>query len=180
MLGRLALALVCGLALVAPSLADPPPGPPTPIHDPPLRQADWKLEAGFSTWAPEKRNRIFYARTAAETTAWKMHLYGTQATRKALHQSFSRYGVLAIFLSSWEPGSTIAGVYLAGDGALNVQIRAAPPPAPPDCPPPVSPGATDAPCLVSVPGPSPQYRLIAIRKDSLPAPVKRLYITETS
>jgi hypothetical protein len=178
-LGSLALALVCGLALAAPSLADPPPGPPTPIHDPPLPQADWKLEAGFSTWAPEKRNRIFYARTAAETSAWKLHLFETQATRKALHQNFSRYGLLAVFLSSWEPGSKIDGVYLTGDGALSVQIRAALPPAPPDCPPPVSPDAPDAACSAT-PGPGPQYRLIAIRKGSLPAPVKRLYITEVS
>jgi len=58
MLCRLALALVCGLTLAAPSLADSPP-PPTPIHDPPLIQADWKLLAGYSTWEPEKRNRIF-------------------------------------------------------------------------------------------------------------------------
>jgi hypothetical protein len=181
MLCRLALALVCGLALAAPSLADdnPPPGPPTTTHVPVRQQADWKLLAGFSTWAPEKRNRIFYARVPAQTTAWKLHLFETQATRKALHQNFSRYGLLAVFLSSWEPGSTIDGVYLTGDGALSVQIRAAPPPAPPDCPPPVSPDAPDTPCGVSAtPGPGPQYRLIAIRKGSLPAPVQRLYISE--
>jgi hypothetical protein len=176
---RLALALVCGLALAAPSLAgdDPPPFSPAPVV--PLHQADWKLEAGFSTWAPEKRNRIFYARVAAQTTAWKLHLYETAATRKALHQNFSRYGLLAIFVSKWEEGSTIDGVYLA-DGALNIQIRAAPPPEPPDCPPTVPPGGPDAPCPSFGTGTSPQYRLIAIRKDSLPAPVQRLYITEAS
>ena len=180
MLCRLALALVCGLALAGPSLADSPP-PPTPIHDPPLPQADWKLVAGYSTWKPEKRNRIFYARVPAQTTRWKLHVYETEETRKALHLNFSRYGLLAVFLSSWEPGSTIAGVYLAEDGALNVQIRAAPPPEPPDCPPTVPPGGPDAPCPVSLlPGPGPEYRLIAIRKGSLPAPVKRLYIAETS
>jgi hypothetical protein len=193
MLCRLALALVGGLALAAPSLADDNPPPicagvpcvtpalgrnvPAPIAS--LRQADWKLLAGYSTWKPEQRNRIFYARTPGQVSAWKYHVYDTYETRAALHQNFSRYGLLAIFLSSWEPGSTVAGVYLAGDGALNVQIRAAPPPAPPDCPPPVSPGATDASCLASVPGPGPQYRLIAIRKDSLPVSVKRLYITES-
>jgi hypothetical protein len=184
MLCRLALALACGLALAAPSLADDNPPvactcDPSPVPVAPrMRQADWKLLAGYSTWKPENRNRIFYARVPAQTTAWKLHLYETEATRKALHLNFSHYGLLAVFLSSWEPGSTIAGVYVAEDGALNVQIRAAPPPEPPDCPPPLSPGATDAPCLASVPGPGPQYRLIAIRKDSLPAPVQRLYISE--
>jgi hypothetical protein len=141
-------------------------------------QADWKLVAGYGTWKPEQRNRIFYARTPGQVSAWKYHVYDTSETRAALHQNFSRYGLLAIFLSNWEPGSTIAGVYLAGDGALNVQIRAAPPPQPPDCPPTVPSGGPDVPCPVSVAGPSPQYRLIAIRKGSLPAPVKRLYISE--
>jgi hypothetical protein len=91
--------------------------------------------------------------------------------------------LLAVFLSSWVPGSTIDGVDLTGDGALSVQIRAAPLAAPPDCPrpvspvSPVSPDAPDAACSAT-PDPGPQYRLIAIRKGSLPAPVKRLYINE--
>jgi hypothetical protein len=185
MLCRLALALACGLALATPSLADDgPPAVPVPILvTPPLQQApqaDWKLVAGYGTWKPEQRNRIFYARTPGQVSAWKYHVYDTYETRAALHQNFSRYGLLAIFLSSWEPGSTIAGVYLARDGALNVQIRAAPPTQPPDCSPTVPSGGPDAPCSVSVPGPDPQYRLIAIRKGSLPRPVKRLYITEVS
>jgi hypothetical protein len=181
MLCRLALALVGGLALAAPSLADdnPPPGLPTTTHVPARQQADWKLLAGFSTWAPEKRNRIFYARVPAQTTVWKLHLFETQATRKALHQNFSRYGLLAVFLAGMPFGFTIDGVYLAGDGALTVQIRVAPPPPPAVCPPPGPPDAPDAACLSADPLPSSeQYRLIAIRKGSLPAPVKRLYITE--
>ena len=182
MLCRLALALVCGLALAAQSLAgdNPPSGPPTTTHAPARQQADWKLLAGYSTWEPEKRNRIFYARVSAQTTAWKLHLYETAATRKALHQNFSRYGLLAIFLTDRQVAFTIDGVYLAGDGALSVQIRAAPPPPPPVCPPLGPPDAPDAPCTTADPVPSSEvYRLIAIRKDSLPAPVKRLYITET-
>jgi hypothetical protein len=183
MLCRLALALVCGLALAAPSLAydDPPPARPVPILVPApivVPQADWKLVAGSFTWKPESRNRIFYARTLGQASAWKYHVYDTYETRAALHQNFSRYGLLAIFIASWEEGSTIDGVYLAGDGALNVQIRAAPPPEPPDCPPTVPPGGPDATCPSFGTGTSPQYRLIAIRKGSLPAPVKRLYITE--
>jgi hypothetical protein len=87
-------------ALAAPSLADDnPPTPGTQHAVPSLPQADWKLLAGFTTWEPEKRNRIFYARVPAQTTAWKLHLFETQATRKALHQNFSRYGLLAIFLT---------------------------------------------------------------------------------
>jgi hypothetical protein len=163
----------------APSLADGNPPPPSaPTRSAPLPQANWKLLAGFGTWRPEKRNRIFYARVPAQTNAWKLHLYETEDTRRALRQNFSRYGLLAIFLESWQPGSTIEGVYLAGDGALSVQIRGAPPPEPPYCPPPGPPDAPDGACVVSVMAPTPQYRLIAIRKDSLLAPVRRLYITE--
>ena len=185
MLCRLALALVCGLVLAAPSLADDNPPvactcDPSPVPvAPKLPQADWKLLAGYSTWKPETRNRIFYAREAAQTTAWKLHLYETAATRKALHQNFSRYGLLAIFLTDRQVAFTIDGVYLAGDGALSVQIRAAPPPPPPVCPPLGPPDAPTAACTSADPVPSSeQYRLIAIRKDSLPGPVKRLYITE--
>jgi hypothetical protein len=182
MLCRLALALVCGLALAAPSLADEnPPLPTAPTRLAPLPQADWKLLAGYSTWKPEKRNRIFYARGPAQTTAWRLHVYETQATRKALHQNFSRYGLLAIFLTTRQVGFSIDGVYLTGDGALNVQIRSAPPPPPPVCPRLGPPDAPDPPCATTNPvSLSAQYRLIAIRKDSLPAPVKRLYITEAS
>ena len=75
---------------------------PTPVPVAPrVPQADWKLLAGYSTWKPENRNRIFYARVAAQTTAWNLHLYETAATRKALHQNFGRYGLLAIFLSKF-------------------------------------------------------------------------------
>ena len=169
---------------------DPPPPPPTssqvmvppsatPSDVTPLPQADWKLVAGSFTWKPESRNRIFYLRTPGQVSAWKYHVYDTDETRAALHQNFSRYGLLAVFIASWQQGSTIAGVYLAGDGALNVQIRAAPPPEPPDCPPTVPPSGLPAPCDVSLCRDQvPQYRLIAIAKDSLPTPVKRLYITE--
>jgi hypothetical protein len=168
---------------------------PAPVT--PVRQADWKLEARYGTWHADKRNRIFYARTAGETAAWNYHLYETYQTRKALHQNFSRYGLLAIFVAQWAPGFSVEGVYLAGRGGLAVQIRTAPPPPPIDCsvdplpsvcvmPLPAGPtgatGATDVASAPradsSVPGSSAQYRLIAIRKDSLPAPVKRLYITE--
>lgn len=169
MLCRLVLALVCGVALAAPALADQP-GRVAP------RQADWKVVAGFSTWKPETRNRIFYARVPTQIKAWKLHVYETADTRRALHQNFSRYGLLAIFLTERPSRFTVDGIYLDGDGSLNIQIRAAPPP-PPVCLPP-GPGAADAPCA-SGPFPSDsQYRLIAIRKDSLPSPVKRLYISE--
>ena len=82
MLCRLALALACGLALATPSLADDgPPAVPVPILvTPPLqqaRQADWKLVAGYGTWKPEQRNRIFYARTPGQVGAWKYHVYDT-------------------------------------------------------------------------------------------------------
>jgi hypothetical protein len=187
MLCRLALALVCGLVLAAPSLADDNPPvactcDPSPVPvAPKLPQADWKLLAGYSTWKPENSNGIFYAREAAQTTAWKLHLYETAATRKALHQNFSRYGLLAIFLTNRQVAFTIDGVYFAGDGALSVQIRAAPPPPPPVCPPLGPPDAPDPACPSVDPVPSSEvYRLTAIRKDSLPAPVERLYITETS
>jgi len=43
----------------------------------------------------EKRNRIFYAREPRQIPAWKYHVYDTWGTREALHQNFSRYGLLA-------------------------------------------------------------------------------------
>jgi hypothetical protein len=137
--------------------------------------------ASYGTWKPEQRNRIFYARTPGQVSAWKYHVYDTYETRAALHQNFSRYGLLAIFLTDRQVAFTIDGIYLAGDGTLSVQIRAAPPPPPPVCPPLGPPDAPDPACTSSDPVPSSAvYRLIAIRKDSLPAAVKRLYITELS
>ena len=123
MLCRLALTLACGLALAAPSLADDgPPAVPVPILvTPPLqqaRQADWKLVGGYGTWKPEQRNRIFYARTPGQASRWKYHVSDTYEIRAALHQNFSRYRLLAIFLSSWEPSSTSPGRAPVGEYRL--------------------------------------------------------------
>ena len=84
---------------------------------------------------------------------------------RALHQDFSAYGLLAVFLTA-RSSFTIGAVYLDAADALDVQVSTPPPV---DC----SPVST---CPVALA--TPQYALISINKGSLPAPVKRLYITE--
>jgi hypothetical protein len=178
MLCRLALALACGLALAAPSLADDTPicpgFPCTGANVPAakLQQADWKLVSQAST--PVAANRIYYAREPSATKRWESRLSSYDRDSN-LQQDFSHTGLVAIFLTPRALGFTIDGVFPHEDGSLYVQIRAAPPPPPwPSC----EPGAA-CPALI-IPGivEAPQYVLIAIRKGSLPAPVQRLYITE--
>jgi hypothetical protein len=172
MLCRLALALVCGLALAAPSLADntlPNPAPPKP------RQADWKLLSAGPMASPVRANRIVYARVPAQAHALKPSLpYATGALR----QDFSHTGLLVIFLKESRPDLTIGGVYPTEDGALTVELRNPPPPPPFICPLPTPCGPLPSP---SIPPPVPlQYIVIAVRKGSLPTPVTRLYISEAS
>lgn len=162
---RLALALVCGLALAAPSLADDnPPQPGTP-HAVPRPQAAWRLLAeGFTTStdvtsAPVKGNLIYYARVFPQTAAWGQHL--SILSGNVLHQDFRHVGLLAIFMTARTPDFTIDGVYLLGEGALNVQIHDVPPPALTSCPP--LGGGCVIPILKT---PSQQYRIIAVRKGS--------------
>ena len=181
MVCRLALALVCGLTLASPSLADDPPGPaPIGGHTPPfvwtvpdLPQPRWKVVAGASTtrgaWPTD---RVYYARTLADTERWSANV-SKKDQAVARNLNYSRYGLLALFVTSRDY-FTIAGVYWHGNGFLRVQVRTPDPYA--ECR-----GATFPPPSVCVmPRPPalsfPQYRLIAIRKDSLPSSVKRLYI----
>jgi hypothetical protein len=172
MLCRLALALVCGLGLASPSLADDNPPSSSTTHIPARHQADWKLVSEAITPVPV--NRIFYARVPSQTNAWKSRLSLYDRTSQ-VQQDFTHTGLLAIFLTSRALDFTIDGVYASEDGSLSVQIRAGPPPPPPPC--------TGEVCVVpiirTIPGGS-LYLLIAIRKDSLPAPVKRLYISEVA
>jgi hypothetical protein len=157
-------------------LADgnPPPGPPATIHVPARHQADWKLVSEAIT--PVPANRIFYARVPSQTNAWKSRLSLYDRTSQ-VQQDFTHTGLLAIFLTSRALGFTIDGVYASEDGSLTVQIRAAPPPPPP--PPPCTSEVCAVPIIPGIAGGS-VYLLIAVRKGSLPAPVKRLYIAETS
>jgi hypothetical protein len=143
MMCRVALIVVCGLALAPPSLADVPGQP----------QARWKVLSYGITREHHPANRIYYARTPDQTAPWIRRISGRD--QNALeHLNFSRYGVVAVFL---EPRIQFAvyAVLLAKDG-LSAQIR------------PVF--------LVGVA--VPRYALIRIRKGSLPAPVKRLFIGE--
>jgi hypothetical protein len=166
MLCRLALALVCGLALAAPSLADDSPPTLSTTRGVPRLRADWKLVSAASTTKPRKVDRILYARTLKQALAWKSQLPKSAQTDRALHQDFSTYGLLAVFLTP-RSSLTIGAVYLDAPDALDVQVST---PALLGC-------ANGAPCTVLPP--AARYVLISINKGSLPAPVKRLYITET-
>ena len=155
------------IAPPAASLADdnPPPGQPSTIHVPARPRPDWKLVSGASTTKPRKTDRILYARTLKQALAWKPQLAKSAQTDRALHQDFSTYGLLAVFLTA-RNAFKIDGVFLDAADALDVQVSTPPPV---DC----SPVST---CPVALA--TPQYALISINKGSLPAPVKRLYITE--
>jgi hypothetical protein len=174
MLLRLALILVCGLALAAPSLADDNL-PPATTHVPARHQADWKLVSEAIT--PVPANRIFYARVPSQKNDCKSRLSLYDRTSQ-VQQDFRHTGLLAIFLTSRALDFTIDGVYASEDGSLRVQIRAGPPPPPPP-PPCTGEVCVVVPIIRTIPEGS-LYLLIAIRKGSLPAPVKRLYITEVS
>ena len=119
--------------LAAPSLADTlhrPTAPATPIHYPwtHFPQADWKLEAGFSTWAPENRNRIFYARYGGGDKRLEAAPVRDASDPQGAPSELQPLRVAASSFRAGSRASTIDGVYLTGDGALSVQIRAAPPP----------------------------------------------------
>jgi hypothetical protein len=167
MLCGLALALVCGLALAAPSLAgDHPPPTTTGVLASP-RQADWKLVAKGYPSGEVSADRIYYARVPTQTAVWKWRMPRVHAS---LRQDFSRYGFLAVFLKP-RLGPIIDNIYPFADGRLNLNIHSFPAPAFPSC---------ELPCDPRPPPPqeAPVFLLISIRKDSLPAPVKRLYINE--
>jgi hypothetical protein len=182
---RLALALVCGLALAAPSLADDNPPPicpgfpcggqsPAPHASPAPPQATWKpLAYGYTRPRIRDTNRIYYARTPDQTRPWWQHLsLHDKATLK--HLNFNRYGALAIFFTPRD-AFTVDMVVLV-PGGLRAVVSPVPVP-----PPPPFPTAPPGP-MPSIPPPlppSPRYVLIAIRKGSLPSPVKLLYIGES-
>ena len=93
----LALALVCGLALAAPSLADDNPLQPGVPHAVPRHQADWSVlgSSGVRIRPTWTTNRIRYAPTLAQARRWEPFLQPHD--RKTLHRvNFSVYGVLAI------------------------------------------------------------------------------------
>jgi hypothetical protein len=166
MLCRLAVALVCGLALAARSLADDnPPSTTTPALPP---QADWKVVARGYPSGDVSVNRIYYARVPEQMAVWKWRMPRVHAS---LRQDFSRYGFLAVFLTP-RLGPIIDGIYPFADGRLYLHIRALPPPVFPSC------GPGPCPSIPPPPQEAPVFLLISIRKDSLPAPVKRLYISE--
>ena len=119
-------------------------------------QARWRaLGSSYYTTEHHPANRIYYARTFDQAAPWMSHLRARdQDALKRLN--FSRYGVLAIFTVPHGPFGAYA-VLLVKDG-LSVQIRR----------------GTE----LWVPVPRGRYALIRIPKDSLPSPVKRLYIGE--
>jgi hypothetical protein len=122
-------------------------------HDAPgTPQAKWKALGYSYTNEHHPANRIDYARTPAQTARWMSRLRSRD--QYALkHLNHSRFGVLAIFTVPRVRFEVYA--VLLVKGGLTAQIRRA-----------------------DIGFPVPQYALIRIRKDSLPAPVKALYIDE--
>jgi hypothetical protein len=171
---RLAVVLAFGLALAAPSLAGgSTPRPPTTAHAiPAVPQVDWKLVSTVDPPNDIPANRIYYARVPRETGAWRSRFPQGREITAALHQDFSRYGLLAVFLTRRD-GIRIDSVYTDGAGGLTIQITNFPPPPMPTC------GPGPCPTIPPPPPALPRYLLIAIRKGSIPAPVQRLYISET-
>lgn len=158
----------------------PQPTPPCsgPISCPSAPQADWKLVGEGSTSV--SKNRIYYARVPSETKRWQARLSSYDRDTN-LQQDFGHTGLLAIFLTSRtvDFGFMIGGVFASTDGSLTVQIRN-PVPSPwplPSC----DPEPTVSCPAIPAPLPStPLYVLIAIRKGSLPAPITKLHISETT
>jgi len=159
---RLALGLAVGLTLAAPSLADDNATPvggvvPSMVTQPAAPQADWK--SLFGGYTPVKANRISYARVRTQATPWRGRIGQSDEFDALLRQDFSHYGLLAVFLTTRYAFDVVA-VSSTRNGSVTVQIRALPAA--------VRPGR---PAI-------PWFWLIKIRKGSLAAPVKRLYITE--
>jgi hypothetical protein len=173
MLSRVALILAVSLALATPSLAGDKgikTGPrPSGWKG---SQATWtQLSTGVETrdqvWTS---NRIYYARTPDQTAAWRPHLEA--ADSQALdHVNFSRYGVLAVFMTP-SNGFQMHYVYLV-IGGLEVEVL----PQQPPMEPPTYCQQLGCPPFVWGP-PTPHYMLLSILKDSLLWRVKRLYIAE--
>jgi hypothetical protein len=116
-------------------------------------QAKWKVLSYGITREHHPANRIYYARSPAQTAPWMPRISGRD--QYALeHLNYSRYGVVAVFLAPRIQFEVYA-VLLANDG-LSAQIRS----------------------VFFVGFAVPRYALIRIRKDSLPSPVKKLYIGE--
>jgi len=170
MLCRLALALACGLALAAPSLADDNPPPICPgfpcgssTHVAlPRPQAEWRLLASSGvritpTW---RTNRIRYASTLAQARRWEPFLQPRDRT--VLHAvDFSVYGVLVIFSADLTRRFTTQAVYLE-PGVLTASIQ---------FPPPIDCGGGPCPFIPPV---GAGYDLIRIGKGSLPSSVQGL------
>src|SRR4051812_14315138 len=128
-----------------------------------VRQVDWKPVAGGFSPAGGS-NRIVYARRLAQGEDLKGWL-PKGAGEVVVRQDYSHTGLLAIYLTS---GFSVERVYADSDGSLNVQVH-------------LSPTVFEdcvAGCIRRPPIPS--YSVLAVRKGSLPAPVRKLYIREVS
>jgi hypothetical protein len=124
-------------------------------HDVPgTPQATWKALGYGYTNDHHPANRIYYARTPAQVAPWMSRLRARD--QYALkHLNYSRYGVLAIF-TGYRGAFEVYAVLLSEPNGLAAMIRHSFEPS----------------------FPMQRYALIRIRKDSLPWPVKRLYIGE--
>jgi hypothetical protein len=163
MLLRLGLIFVCGLWVATPGLAD---DNPSPIPHLPCQycgpNVQWtRLGGGDFKPSQVTRNRILYTRTRGQTT--RLRPYLQERDRQALrHLNFSRYGVLAIFHVPVAASARVEGVNFVDPNGLHAKLA-------------LIPSCGGQACAVRAP-----YVLLRIRKDSLPDPVRRLYLTEAT
>jgi hypothetical protein len=162
----LALFVVVLGALVVPmgALADDPPVPGTQHAVPPPPQADWTLLVSGDLRGPWADNRIFYARTRADTKKWLRYLIPRPSYRRRFqHLNFSKYGLLAIFHKPlFEAEASVRYVSLlpvALGVTLEIHQR----------------GQGGHVPVVRVP-----FILIRVKKDSVPNRLRALYIYETA
>jgi len=106
-------------------------------------------------------NRIHYAGSKAKLRPWLRFLSARPGLSwKLRHVDFRRYGILAIFHKGVPAAALVDSVDLVRNGlAVNLLLQ---------------PEIPCLPCLTHFP-----FILIKVRKDSLPGPVRRLYLSET-
>ena len=170
------------LALAAPSLADdnPPPSrmqdsgctttgghvpPPTTTHVSGPSAGGLEALAGYSTWEPEKRDRILCASTRTNDRLEAASVRQTAATLQGPSSELQPLRTAGDLPTDRQVAFTIDGVYLAGDGALSVQIRRTIATAT-RLSPTGATGRADRLAPAWIQSRQARYRLIAIRKDS--------------
>jgi hypothetical protein len=167
------MVIVGAFAVVAPSLADDNPPPPPARSGPcggPCPRAKWSpLGDGsvFRDKMPWTDNRIYYARTPAQTERWLPYVEAND--RPAIRRTnFSKYGILVVFHRG-PAGLALEAIYFKQKG-LRAQVGVTP----------WCAGLAPAPCSGPPASLWGAYVIAKVRKAQLPTPVRLLYISEVA